>query len=61
MNYCDKWVLITGASSGIGKKTTEYLSTRGFKIYAGGRKQKDLDKLARIPNVVPIRLDVTNI
>ena len=31
-------VLVTGASSGIGLKITEYLSDRGFYVYAGARK-----------------------
>ena len=60
MNSNGKWVLVTGASSGIGKATTEYLASNGFKVYAGARKQKDLDFLALIGNVVPIKLDVTS-
>lgn len=33
-------VFITGASSGIGKVTAEYLSERGFKVYGTGRNPK---------------------
>ncbi len=54
-----KWILVTGASSGIGQKTAEYLSQNGFNVYAGARKQKDLDKLDKIPNITAVKLDVT--
>jgi len=33
-----KVVLVTGASSGIGKITAEYLSQKGFKVYGTSRK-----------------------
>lgn len=55
-----RWVLITGASTGIGRSTTEFLSRKGFGVYAGARTQKDLDSLAELSNVVPLFLDVTN-
>ena len=35
-----KVVLITGASSGIGKATAEFLSVKGFKVYGTGRNPK---------------------
>jgi len=54
-----KAILVTGASSGIGLKITEYLSAAGHYVYAGARKQKDLDSLNKMPNVQSIRLDVT--
>ena len=52
-------VLVTGASSGIGKRTTELLSAEGFFVYAGARKQQDLDMLDAMKNVEAVRLDVT--
>ncbi|MHA1745168.1 MAG: SDR family oxidoreductase [Promethearchaeota archaeon] len=52
-------VLITGASTGIGRAATEYLAEREFFVYAGARKEDDLTSLAQIPHVTPIRLDVT--
>lgn len=55
-----KAVLVTGASSGIGRKITETLAENGYFVYAGARKQKDLDELNKIENVRSIRLDVTN-
>ncbi|MDX2057145.1 MAG: SDR family NAD(P)-dependent oxidoreductase, partial [Gemmatimonadales bacterium] len=54
-----KAVLVTGASTGIGRKITELLAARGYFVYAGARKPEDLAALSRIPNVQGIRLDVT--
>lgn len=52
-------VLVTGASSGIGRLTTELLAEHGFFVYAGARSPADLAALDSIPNVRAIRLDVT--
>jgi NAD(P)-dependent dehydrogenase (short-subunit alcohol dehydrogenase family) len=54
-----KAVLITGASSGIGLRATELLASKGYFVYAGARKQKDLDALNALENVEAIQLDVT--
>jgi NAD(P)-dependent dehydrogenase (short-subunit alcohol dehydrogenase family) len=54
-----KAVLVTGASSGIGRKITERLAHDGFFVYAGARKDKDLEELSAIPNVKGVRIDVT--
>ena len=54
-----KAVLVTGASSGIGLKVTEFLSERGFYVYAGARKPTDLERLDAMDNVSSVRLDVT--
>ena len=54
-----KAVLVTGATSGIGRKITERLSAKGIFVYAGGRSQKDLDDLNTLENVQAVRLDVT--
>ena len=56
----DKWVLITGANSGIGKATTELLSAQGFKVYACARHVEDLNELRALKAVFPLKLDVTN-
>jgi NAD(P)-dependent dehydrogenase (short-subunit alcohol dehydrogenase family) len=52
-------VLVTGASSGIGRKITEVLAEEGHFVYAGARKQADIDALNAIDNVQAVRLDVT--
>ena len=54
-----KAVLVTGASSGIGRKITEQLATEGYFVYAGARKDKDLAELDAMENVQSVRLDVT--
>lgn len=54
-----KAVLVTGASSGIGRRTTELLASKGYFVYAGARKQEDLDALNELENVAAVRLDVT--
>lgn len=54
-----KAVLVTGASTGIGRNIAEALAAQGYFVYAGARKQADLDALNEIPNIQSIRLDVT--
>ena len=54
-----KAVLITGASTGIGRNMAETMAAKGYFVYAGARKQKDLDALNAIENIQAIRLDVT--
>lgn len=56
-----KAVLVTGASTGIGRKITERLAANGYFVYAGARKADDLKALAQIKNVQALRLDVTNV
>jgi NAD(P)-dependent dehydrogenase (short-subunit alcohol dehydrogenase family) len=55
-----KAVLVTGASTGIGRKITERLAAGGHFVYAGARKEADLKELGAIKNVQAVRLDVTN-
>jgi NAD(P)-dependent dehydrogenase (short-subunit alcohol dehydrogenase family) len=55
-----KAVLVTGASTGIGRKITERLAKDGYFVYAGARKDSDLAELDAIENVDAVRLDVTN-
>ena len=54
-----KAVLVTGASTGIGRNMAETLAQEGFFVYAGARKDADLDELDAIENVKAVRLDVT--
>jgi NAD(P)-dependent dehydrogenase (short-subunit alcohol dehydrogenase family) len=54
-----KAILVTGASSGIGRNLAETLAASGYFVYAGARKQADLDTLNEIPNIQAVRLDVT--
>lgn len=52
-------ILVTGASSGIGRNLAETLAQAGYFVYAGARKQADMDALNKIPNIQAVRLDVT--
>jgi NAD(P)-dependent dehydrogenase (short-subunit alcohol dehydrogenase family) len=52
-------ILVTGASSGIGRTLTEMLAENGYHVYAGARKDEDLAALNAIDNVTAVRLDVT--
>lgn len=56
-----KAVLVTGASTGIGRKVTEKLAADGYFVYAGARKEEDLKELGAIKNVQALRLDVTRL
>ena len=58
-NAEQKAILITGASTGIGRNMAETLAAEGYFVYAGARKQADLDALSAIDNIEGIRLDVT--
>ena len=50
-------VLVTGASSGIGKETADLFAMNGFTVYAASRHPGE----TRNPNIIPLRMDVTDI
>lgn len=54
-----KAVLVTGASTGIGRNIAEKLAAEGHYVYAGARKPADIAALSAIENIQGIRLDVT--
>ena len=60
MSILNQSILITGANSGIGRACTQYLALKGFKIYAGARKEEDIEDLNRIKNVIGLNIDVTD-
>lgn len=53
-------VMITGASSGIGRACALQMSRAGWRVFAAVRKAKDRDewRVERIPDLVPVILDV---
>jgi NADP-dependent 3-hydroxy acid dehydrogenase YdfG len=58
--------LVTGASSGLGRALTRWLSARGVKVYATARREAELRSLAAecqdSPGaVIPVGLDVSNV
>lgn len=52
-------VLVTGATSGIGLKVAEKLAGNGFHVYAGARKDEDMQRLDAMENITAVRIDVT--
>ena len=52
-------ILVTGASSGIGRSIAERLSEMGVAVFATARRDSDLASLSKLPGVTPVRLDVT--
>jgi NAD(P)-dependent dehydrogenase (short-subunit alcohol dehydrogenase family) len=57
-----KSVVITGASTGIGRATAKLLLDRGFRVFGSVRKQADADRLKGEfgANFTPLMFDVTN-
>jgi NAD(P)-dependent dehydrogenase (short-subunit alcohol dehydrogenase family) len=55
-------VLVTGASTGIGRACALRLARRGFRVFAGVRRDGDAASLRAegVPGVEPVRLDVTD-
>jgi NAD(P)-dependent dehydrogenase (short-subunit alcohol dehydrogenase family) len=57
-----KSVLVTGASTGIGRSTALHLDQHGWRVFAGVRKEKDAASLrdAGSERLEPLMLDVTD-
>jgi NAD(P)-dependent dehydrogenase (short-subunit alcohol dehydrogenase family) len=55
-------VLVTGASSGIGRATALLLDAKGYRVFAGVRKDRDGEALRErtSESLTPLQLDVTN-
>lgn len=54
-----KTVLVTGASSGIGKATAIYLAQNGYNVYGGARRIEKMQDL-KAYSIHSVSLDVTN-
>lgn len=50
--------LVTGAGSGIGLAVVKDLAASGAQVWAGARRQEDLQHLGSMPGVHPLELDV---
>ena len=54
-----KHILITGASSGIGKSLALLYAQKGWQVIAGGRNQQALNELvAQFKNITPLVADL---
>ena len=58
----NKTVVITGASSGIGRSCVERMQRAGWRVFATVRKAADRDKLQRanLAGIVPVLMDVSD-
>ncbi|MFY0673058.1 MAG: SDR family oxidoreductase [Bacteroidia bacterium] len=56
-----KTILITGASSGIGKATAKYFQQKGWNVIATMRKPENETELSSLENVLIERLDVLDL
>ncbi len=54
-----KIVLITGATTGIGKETAIFLAKKGYIVYGAGRREDKLKEL-EASNIKSIKMDVTD-
>lgn len=54
-------VVVTGASTGIGRSTALHMDDQGYRVFAGVRKQADAESLAgeASERLTPVMLDVT--
>jgi len=57
-----RFVIVTGASSGIGKSACQALARQGYEVLAGLRSSADIErfKAEASPGIYPIQMDVTN-
>ncbi|MEK7432641.1 MAG: SDR family oxidoreductase [Cyanobacteriota bacterium] len=60
-NFEERFVVVTGASTGIGRSIAEELSQNGYKVFATVRKDSDFETLSKLStNLIPIKMDVTD-
>jgi NAD(P)-dependent dehydrogenase (short-subunit alcohol dehydrogenase family) len=52
-------ILVTGATTGIGRNLAETLAGEGYHVYAGARTNSEMAELNAIKNITAVRLDVT--
>ena len=61
MELKNKNILITGGSSGIGKKTAEMLVEKGAKVLITGRSYDKIDTIKQHLNVLGVSFDISDI
>jgi NAD(P)-dependent dehydrogenase (short-subunit alcohol dehydrogenase family) len=56
----ERTAVVTGASSGIGQACAVRLGRRGWRVFAGVRRDEDAERIAGLAErIEPVRLDVT--
>src|SRR5690554_7237173 len=56
----NKTILITGASSGLGKATAKLFSSKGWTVIATMRHPENETELTQYPNIQLLKLDISN-
>jgi NAD(P)-dependent dehydrogenase (short-subunit alcohol dehydrogenase family) len=57
-----KTIMVTGASSGIGRATAGLLASEGHRVFAAARREHELSLLAdEHPGVTPVAVDVADV
>jgi NAD(P)-dependent dehydrogenase (short-subunit alcohol dehydrogenase family) len=56
-----KSLLITGATSGIGKALALHAAKNNYRVIACGRNEDALNELSKIENIEPLRFDVSSL
>lgn len=55
-----KYALFTGATGGLGALCVRELSKKGdWTVFAAGTNEAALEQLGKLPNVIPIQMDIT--
>ena len=53
-------VLVTGAGRGLGHVAATRLAASGWQVYAGVRNDADAQRMAELPRITPVIVDVTD-
>ena len=54
------YIFFTGATGGLGSECVKALAAQGYTIFAVGTNSTKLAELGAIPNVIPVRADVSD-
>ena len=55
----NKNILITGGTSGIGRRTAEVLASKGANVLVTGRSPEKLDRMKEKSNILPLQFDLS--
>ena len=60
LNYSEKTIIVTGASSGIGQATAILLAEQGYTVFGSVRRAEAAKQFAGQPTLIPLIMDVTD-